>query len=953
MANPPIVCAFMSSVLPDDTFLVIKVAGVEELARTFRFELQLVSRNAGIDLKRVMGSQIRLAFNRTIGLSGNRTANTTYEYHGILDQITLVGRAGEGRYRYTAVFVPHTKALERTRRSRIYTDKSIPEVLTAVLDGAGIVHRLKLADRKSYPIHPYIVQYEETDLDFITRWMEQEGLTSYYQTIDDHGCLVITDGVQGWIPIDPLEERVPYNEDGAGAWNAVATASVTSFEVHHRRVPKSLQLKEYNYEAPADEMLYKTEVDPDGDGTWYEYNANFRNEAEARFLLRVRRDQWLGLRQRMFGQADHRSFQPGRTFRLVNHFSPAIDQERFVLVKVEHRVEQEVSGGSFAIIGSEYRCSFEAMPADLPHRPERITDWPSIHGVVHARIAGGALSYAELDEMGRYKVDVDYDVNDQTIARVRMAQPSVGEDAGMHFPLRKHTEVLLGHIDGDPDKPVILGAVHCGEKINLLDRAKDPLGTNNKLKSQSGNVLHMNDGGNQPHMEIANGSFSMYQRFGNPNYHGESPQAEPAAQFAGGRPKRLRPGAKELPQSADRTAGTSAQFSSSSGGGSSGGSSGGGNNSDNGEPQNDDQAEGKNAGDTPMLAFWNKVNGERWSINGVKNSDAPVTNWQTQSVEDFTAMYRAFAVQPTTHYHSPDDNSAPTSFPSMSGSGSLNTITAQGMPAKGTADPDALFANYEACVGGKQEFIIGDAMEVAHGNKWEYRKGNAHEFKDGNKFEFDLSGYTVGYSWNKLEISYGKGTSKEVSYLEGKKEFCYISGSSSTYERFGGDKTEESSVNSSYVTETVRDLARETSHIARKEEYSAVGGSVALAVGGPSFEMSVNLKVEIEAAAKLEIYLGALCEITLALKCEINPFSVHKIGLEETEAKAMDLRLAAMEQATAAVDTKVDGLNILTAAAIKDSVAAAMKDVGVEMEKSGATLSTVGAHLKTGFTMVL
>jgi len=518
MASNQIVMNFHSDAVADNTLLVATAEGVEALAQPFSFALELVSADPGLDLAAILRVNARLSLNRTMDLGDGRSGDIAYDYHGILTDLHQSGRVGNGRYRYRAVLRSHLWKLACTRRSRIFTDKSVPELLTAVLDEAGIAFKFKLADQKSYPINPYVVQYEETDLDFISRWMEHVGISYYYDAEGDLGTLVVIDNAHGYVPINPYDLRVVYDDQATtGVWSSGRHQRIRRLDVEETRLPKRVQLKEYNYEAPANELKYETEVDAQGLGTWYEYNSNYRTESEAKFLLGIRRGNWLGRRRRLNGLADHRSFQPGRTFTLKEHFNPHISDVSYVLIEVRHHISQ-VGGGDIGTTG-EYTCDFIAMGADLPHRPERNTAWPSIHGVVNARVAGGALGFAELDEMGRYKVDVDYDLNDQTIGKVRMAQPSVGENAGMHFPLRKHTEVLLGHIDGDPDKPVILGAVHDGEKTNLLDKDLDPLGTKSRIKSQGGNIIEMDDDSDRKHLVMANGNYNTLKSFGRPSYN--------------------------------------------------------------------------------------------------------------------------------------------------------------------------------------------------------------------------------------------------------------------------------------------------------------------------------------------------------------------------------------------------------------------------------------------------
>jgi type VI secretion system secreted protein VgrG len=513
MSGNQTVMTFHSRAVADGTLLVASARGSEALAQPFRFDLELISGNPGLDLIALLQADARVAMNRIMVFGDGRTGSLAYDYHGMLTEIRQVGRTGSKQFRYRAVLRPQLWKLSCTRRSRIFVDKSVPELIKAVFGESGISFKLKLAKESAYPIYRYAVQYEETDLDFISRWMEQVGISYYYDVDGDHGTVVVIDQVRGYAPISPYGEQVPF-DDLASAKQASndPRQRLNRLDLEANQVPRKVQLKDHNAESPDEALFFEAEVDAKGLGTWYEYNSNYLTESEGRFLLGIRREYWQGRRRRLDGEGDHRSFQAGRTFTPTNHYNPGVADRSFVLLEVRHKVSQEHHGE--AIAAGTYANEFTAMPAALAYRPERATPWPSIHGVVQAKVSGGAFAYAELDDMGRYKIDADYDASHQTIGKVRMAQPSVGENAGMHFPLRKDTEVLLGHIDGDPDRPIILGAVHDGKKVNLLDKTRDPLGTLNSIRSQGGNLLHLGDDPANKFITLMNGSCNAIQQFG-------------------------------------------------------------------------------------------------------------------------------------------------------------------------------------------------------------------------------------------------------------------------------------------------------------------------------------------------------------------------------------------------------------------------------------------------------
>src|SRR5262249_23709591 len=143
---------------------------------------------------------------------------------------------------------------------------------------------------------------------------------------------------------------------------------------------------------------------------------------------------------------------------------------KYLITAIEHRVgfpvlwDGDGSDGEAGEAPQRYAARFEAIPLGVEFRPERVTPWPTIHGTMHAQIdADTSGQYASIDAEGRYKVRMPYDMNlnkgGKASRWIRMAQPYAGAGYGQHHPLHKGTEVLITHIDGDPDRPIITGAV--------------------------------------------------------------------------------------------------------------------------------------------------------------------------------------------------------------------------------------------------------------------------------------------------------------------------------------------------------------------------------------------------------------------------------------------------------------------------------------------------------------
>jgi type VI secretion system secreted protein VgrG len=175
-----------------------------------------------------------------------------------------------------------------------------------------------------------------------------------------------------------------------------------------------------------------------------------------------RAERYACARRTYTGRTDCSRFRAGYSFELENHHDPANDGP-YLITAIEHAVGHPIEIEDEAA-PQRYLARFSAIPLDVPFRPERVTPWPSIHGVLHGHVESDtAGEYAQIDDQGRYKVRLPFDSGNakgtQASRWVRMAQPYSGAGYGSHFPLHKGTEVLLAHVDGDPDRPIIIGSV--------------------------------------------------------------------------------------------------------------------------------------------------------------------------------------------------------------------------------------------------------------------------------------------------------------------------------------------------------------------------------------------------------------------------------------------------------------------------------------------------------------
>jgi type VI secretion system VgrG family protein len=448
---------FISQGMPDDTFSVVEFKGTEGISRLYEFDITLASDDPEIDLKGVLQNPAILT---------TKGSDQDLPIHGILGQFEQLHEV-KGHYFYRALLVPRLWQADLYHENQLFLDKTIPNIIEEILKQAGLTtqdYELKLTNK--YPQWEYICQYRETDFDFISRWMEREGIYFFFQQGEDSEKLIITDSstahedIRGdaTIPFTPPSGIVPEKE------------AIFTFLCRQKRLPNKVILKDYNYRKPSLDLKAEAEVDASGRGDVYFYGEHFKTPEEGNGLAKIRAEE-IKCRENVYhGESTAPNLCPGFFYELEDHYRQSYNQ-KYLIVEVEHEGHQ--TGSLWAGVKKKsakgekkltYANNFTAIQSDVQFRPERKTPKSRFYGTMNATIdAAGIGEYAELDELGRYKVKLPFDQSDmeggKASRRVRMSQPYAGSEHGMHFPLHKGTEVLLTFVDGDPDRPVIAGAV--------------------------------------------------------------------------------------------------------------------------------------------------------------------------------------------------------------------------------------------------------------------------------------------------------------------------------------------------------------------------------------------------------------------------------------------------------------------------------------------------------------
>ena len=506
--------SFVSNALSSDTFAVVDVHGEEGLSRCYRFEVTLVTDEAEIDLGSVVRNPAAFTIHR---------GEEDVDFHGVLSRFDQLHEV-DGYVFYRAVLVPKLWWLTLTHHNQVFLNQSVQDLVESVLKDGGLTNldfEFRLQGR--YPKQAYVCQYGETHFNFMSRWLEREGIYYFFEQTPAGEKVVFTDTAISHTE-SPKGGSLSYSPP-SGLGDARRDELVQGLVGRYNTLPQKIRLRDYNYRKPSLEMTGTALVDERGRGEVYYYGEHFPSPEEGDRLAGIRAQELLCRKEEFVGDSTVPYVQPGYTFTLQGHYRDSFNQ-RYLCVEMTHEGSQTgylISGIAKALADREktvfYRNQFTAIPSSTQFRPTRTADQPRITGTLNARIdAAGSGRYAELDDQGRYKVILPFDLsgreNGKASTWLRMVQPYAGSNHGMHFPLHKGTEVLLSFIEGNPDRPLIAGAAPNPETPSPVTSADQTMA---KITTSGGNKIHVEDKEGSQRILMQTPTAGTFMRLGAPN----------------------------------------------------------------------------------------------------------------------------------------------------------------------------------------------------------------------------------------------------------------------------------------------------------------------------------------------------------------------------------------------------------------------------------------------------
>jgi type VI secretion system secreted protein VgrG len=467
--------------LGGDAIFVSGVKGREGLSELFHYELDAYYQGtSAFSFAALMGKAVTLTMTT---LGGARIIN------GIVSSISQLEFDDYLHLRIQVV--PKLWTLTRNAQSRIFQQKTVPDILTAVLTGLTTQQQLT----GTYKPREYCVQYRETDFAFASRLMEEEGIFYFFQHSSSGHTMVIGDSPQVHQNLD-LQPSIIYEEAMGGTrddlriygWSKeqdLRSGKYTNWDFHFQNPDSNYEAsKTITSNVQVGTVTHDLTVGPNANWELYDYpgdyvlrfdgvtsgggdqSSNLQDAfADADRTVAIRMKQEAVGSILMHGESNHEGLTPGYKFQLTNHFS---DDGEYVLTSVEHEATQPLAPDR-KTDPFTYQNRFTAIPAALPYMPQRTTPQPVVRGVQTAIVVGPPGDEIFPDKYGRVKVQFPWDRQGQDNAAsscwLRVATHWAGKQWGaIHIP-RIGQEVIVDFLEGDPDHPIIVGSVYNNDQM--------------------------------------------------------------------------------------------------------------------------------------------------------------------------------------------------------------------------------------------------------------------------------------------------------------------------------------------------------------------------------------------------------------------------------------------------------------------------------------------------------
>ncbi|MCW9030679.1 MAG: type VI secretion system tip protein TssI/VgrG [Gammaproteobacteria bacterium] len=438
----------ISSPLSKDELLLTSFQGGDYISRLFEYQLEVLSANVTLDPQELIGKQVTVTLQE----------DTERYFTGYVTRFIFGEVKANNLRQYKLSIVPWLWFLTKTQNQRIFQEMNTKDIVSKVFKDNGFNDFEFSA--KGGTKREYCVQYAESDFEFVTRLLEEEGIAYYFKHDKEKHKLLLVDKQNAYEYCD--EKEVTYSKGNQ------AEAQITQWEHHYEFRKGEWTINDYNFEEPKKKLIVssktKNKFSKVKNFEHYEYPSMY-DTSDGENLVSIRMEAEEAAINTIEATSDCSSFYAGGEFKLTQHAAKS-EKGNYIITGIYHRAfDNSYFSGSEG--QSEYGNNFVCIPADIHFRPLKTQNKPVMKGPQSAIVTGPSGEEIFIDTHGRIKVQFIWDregeQNESSSCYLRVVQSWSGDQWGSSFIPRIGQEVIVNFLNGDPDRPLVTGTVYNGD----------------------------------------------------------------------------------------------------------------------------------------------------------------------------------------------------------------------------------------------------------------------------------------------------------------------------------------------------------------------------------------------------------------------------------------------------------------------------------------------------------
>ncbi|RJF88309.1 type VI secretion system tip protein VgrG [Oleomonas cavernae] len=466
----------LTTPLGKDTLIGVGLSGREAVSEPYHFRIEVVSKRDDIKPSDLLG--------KPFGFEAKMAAGR--QFHGLVKSVAP-GMMADRQFRaYSVEIVPWFWFLKLTNDCRVFQKQTVKQILEKVFGDSGFKDYDLSGIKGTHPKREYCVQYRESDFDFASRLMEEEGIHYHFEHSAGSHKMIVADSNDAFGTVaDPKKPLTGATREWLG---------LQSFRTEGEYRPTKYVQTDYNYETPSQslETNAPTLADLPGSPVYeiFDFPGLYPVKADGEALTKLRMEAEESAQAGAWGDGGAPDLYAGGSFEIDGDMAGASGR-KWVVAEIEHAgSDRSLFGSLGAGSTTTYSNRFKAFSKAVPFRPPRRTQQPAIASIQTAVVVGPAGEEINVDKMGRVLVQFHWDRygdrKGSTSCWVRVAQPWAGNKWGTVFTPRIGDEVVVSFIEGNPDRPLITGSVYNAERMPPYSLPDEKTKTGIRTRSSKG-----------------------------------------------------------------------------------------------------------------------------------------------------------------------------------------------------------------------------------------------------------------------------------------------------------------------------------------------------------------------------------------------------------------------------------------------------------------------------------